>query len=384
MRAGALLLAVFVSACGAPTVAPDAGPVEADAGRYVPTESRLLGLNDVTWLLPLPTRDAGSGFPPATSMIPRASFDRISTTPGDVVTDLSRLELVGLRFDLCDRPTVAPCAEGSDGVLRLVLQPLFNDASAEDIAFHAFYPIPAADLGPVVDSLRAMARLQAVPRGSSLRVNTALGRDPLYTEALTGLVRRYARQERLFRLTLFGQLTTNSALIWVFRGLERRGAGFERIVIPDVRDLDQIALLFSSTEFQVRPQADAPGGFARLMNTSLFRAATPAEQREALETSAAIDNPTLHTAETVQCVSCHVTTTILEDRAMRAGVDPSSLLRRYRSSTFDLTPLGDPMARFRTMRALGWLQRAPLIAQRTVNETANVIDEIEARFPPAP
>ena len=53
----------------------------------------------------------------------------------------------------------------------------------------------------------------------------------------------------------------------------------------------------------------------------------------------------------------------------------------YRAPSFDLTPLGTQSARFRTLRALGYFVDTPLVAQRAVNETANVLDELERRYP---
>jgi hypothetical protein len=61
-----------------------------------------------------------------------------------------------------------------------------------------------------------------------------------------------------------------------------------------------------------------------------------------------------------------------------------ALSNRFTSTTFDLTPPGDAQVRFRTLRALGYLQKWPLVAQRAVNETASVLEEMEQRFPPAP
>lgn len=91
---------------------PDAGE-PFDAGSYTPIECRAgLGLNDATYLLPLWAPDAGSPFPTAEAMIPRVLFDRVSTTPGDVVADLSRLRIVAIRFDICNRSTTAPCRDG--------------------------------------------------------------------------------------------------------------------------------------------------------------------------------------------------------------------------------------------------------------------------------
>lgn len=379
-----ILLAVLVVGCSPmPLPMVDAGE-PFDAGSYTPVEARRLGLNDATYLLPLSSPDAGSGFPSAEAMIPRVLFDRVSTTPGDVITDLSRLRIVALRFDICDRATTAPCAETADGVIRLVLQPTFNDGSVEDVAFHAFYPVPRNEVYEAVDTLRALARLQNVPTGSALRVNRAFGADAEFTSKLAAFVRRYAVAARIFRLTLFGQMTNRAALIWVFRGMEKRGAGFVRIEIPDLMEIDQVSLLFSATEFQTMPQADEPKGFSRAMSLRSFMDGTAAEKREALESLVASDNPTLNTADTIQCITCHVSTTILPERAMVAGVDVTTLAGRYTSTQFDLTPIGDVALRFRTLRALGYLRNTPLVAQRTVNETANVIGELEVRYPPAP
>ena len=93
--------------------------------------------------------------------------------------------------------------------------------------------------------------------------------------------------------------------------------------------------------------------------------------------------PTVATELGVACVTCHVTTTVMADRLSIANVSAGTLTSRFTSTQFDLTPLGEDSARFRTLRALGWIRSSPLVAQRTVNETANVIAEIEARFPPA-
>lgn len=374
-------LVVFTGCSGAPS-SQDGG---ADGGTYIPVEKRQLGLNDVTMLLPLQSIDAGyAPMPSPIAMVPFDLFDRLSTDPGDVITDINRLRIVALRFDICDRSKPEPCAPGANGIMRVVLQPLQRDGTADDVAFHAFYPVPAAEVPELVDTLRALARLQDVPVGSALKVNTAWRTNPEYTEKLSALVARYASTTKIVRLTLFGQLTMNAALVWVFRGVEKRGAGFERITIPAIKQEDQQTLLFSGSSFTAMPIADAPTGFVRVMSETDFRTSTPAQQLEALESLAASDNPKLNTADTVQCVTCHVATTIIGDRAQTAGVQLSSLQSAYKAPQFDLTPLGDASTRFLTLRALGWLRNKPLVAMRAVHESANVVEEMEARFPPAP
>ncbi len=378
-RAVLALAGLLLAACGGAGT-PDAG---LDASVYVPTQTRALGLNDVTLLLPLEPLDAGSPFPAAEALLPLVIFDRLTTLPGDVLTELRRLRVVAVRFDACDRSAVGECPADAPGSFRLVLQPVLSGGATEDIALHAFFPVPRAEVPVVVERLRALAALQDVPVGRALQVNEAFGSSSAYRAGWGALLAPYATAARLTRLTLFGQLTRNAALIWVFRGQQLEGGVFVPIRIPDVQDTGQQVLLSGGSSYDVVPVADAPAGFSLAIADTTFRAASTTAQREALEGLAAVDNPLLHTADTTQCVSCHVTTTVLPVRAEDAGVPLETLGTRYTSSRFDLTPLGEPWLRFRTLRALGYLGTSPLVSQRVVNESANVVEELERRFPPA-
>lgn len=371
-------LVLVFSACATPST-PDAS-VE-DAG-YVPTQTRLLGLNDVTVLLPLEALDAGTTFPTPVELIPFSTFDRLTSAMPRVVTDLGRLRVLGVRFDICDRAQPVPCEESADGVFRLVLQPVFGaPPRVEDVTFHAFYAVPRAEVPQVVDELRALAVLQDVPRGAALQVNTSA----TYRQGLGALVARYAKGTRLHRLTMFGQESDRAALIWIFRGEERASASapLAPIQIPGINQTSQEVLLFGGDSYTLTPVADFPAGFSRVVMDSTFRSSTPAEQLESVRSLLAVDNPTLHTANTVQCASCHLSTTVLAPRAADAGIDVTTLAERFSSSTFELTPLGNPAARFRTLRALGYFNDQPLISQRVVNETVLVLDELESRYPVA-
>lgn len=255
-----LAMLIGLSAC-TPASTSDAG---VDGG-FVPTHARVLGLNDVTFLLPLESLDAGSPFPNPFEVIPFASFDRLSNGAPVVRTELARLRVLAVRFDLCDRAAPLPCAEDAEGVFRLVLQPVYGvPARVEDVAFHAFFPVPRAEVPEVVDQLRALAQLQDVPRNAALQVNTAFGSNDAYREQLGALVSRYAKATALYRLTLFGQETERAAIVWIFRGEERSGSGgLGPIELPSGLGTSQEVLLFGGDSYQVTPLADVPPGFAR-------------------------------------------------------------------------------------------------------------------------
>ena len=58
------------------------------------------------------------------------------------------------------------------GVFRLVLQPVYGaPPKVEDVALHAFFGVPRAEVPQVVDELRALAAQQDLPRAAALQVN---------------------------------------------------------------------------------------------------------------------------------------------------------------------------------------------------------------------
>jgi hypothetical protein len=366
----------LLAACGAGST-PD----------HVPSESQPLGLNDVSMLVPLPPA-GGTTLARMTEgdgLVPRALFDRLVTGPGDVIDAYEDFHLVAIRFDLCDRVAAGPCPE-DDGRLRLVFQPMHGaPLEANDVGLHAFYPIPKAELGSVIDELRALAAIAGTPTTAALGVSPPLlAGNTAYATRLRALVIAYAASDRLTRLTLFAQDAMAAALIWAFRGEELRGGSFARIEIPDVAVMQQRTVLSGSdTTYNTSPVADAPAGFMLALASDRFAGATPAERMVALESLATVQNPEQHGADTVQCVACHVSTFLTARRAAVAGVDPRAIAGTF-EAPYDLSTTGGiSSTNDRALRAFGWVRREPAISQRVVNDTAQVLVEIADRFPPA-
>jgi hypothetical protein len=354
----ALIFAALFTACTAPS--EEAPPV--------PVEARTLGMNDVTMLLPLPAspeemttllRMDGSGDTGGAALVPRALYERLVTGPGDVINRYEDFHIVALRFDLCDRVQPGPCPEDADGRLRVVLQPLASGRGhTEDVALHAFYPIPGGELRGVVDELRVLGGIQGEPRTSPLKVSPALTGSARveYAGRLRRLVTRYAREDRLLRLTLFAQHAFAAALNWAFRGVERRGDGFADMLIPGVQAPAQRAILLGGEiSYDVTPIVDAPPGLALALAGQRFQAASLQDRSRALSALAAVESPAAHSAETVQCVACHVSTFLSARRARTAGVVLLDIEGRYRSS-YDLSvAAGVSAGNERSLRALGWI-----------------------------
>src|SRR5262249_9257492 len=168
---------------------------------------------------------------------------------------------------------------------------------------------------------------------------------------------------------------------WICRGVDVTAGAAARIAIPGTGATEQTILLAGGdTIYTPAPLVDAPQGFALAINGALFGAATAGERMRALEALAGIQNPARHDAGDVQCVSCHVATFLTARRAQLAGVDPAALAGAYASpyaTAVDSIAGRDD----RVLRGIGWASRFPAISQRVANDTAQVLADLERRFP---
>lgn len=360
-----------------------------------PEAVRPLGVNDVSILLPLPGDlrtpvIAGLGDPDRV-LIDRGWFDALVTTHGDIgartggAIAFEDFQVVAVRFDLCDRSAIGPCPPDVPGRLRLVLQPLYVRAGApfaHDVALHAFYPIPAAELASVVGELRRLSRLRSLPVDAPLSVSPAAAAgDTRYLDGVRGLLLRYARAADLVRLTVVGQVADSAAFAWIFRGLDRADDELVPIIIPGVAATQQtVQLAGGDTVYRTEPIADAPAGFALTVNGPRFRAASSEQRRASLAALVEVQNPLLHDTVDTQCIACHLATYLTVRRAATSGLVADALPGWFaspRARAAGTIVERDP----RVVRAFGWAGNVPAISQRVANDTAQVLSEIEARYP---
>jgi hypothetical protein len=288
------------------------------------------------------------------------------------------LQLVAVRFELCDRNRPGPCSETEDGRLRLVLQPYSSLSGFDDVGLHAFFSIPAAEIPAVVSDLRALARIQSAPLTAPLDVNPALAAGNVaYADALRALVRRIAGEQSFVRLTFNAQPSQASAVRWVLRGVEIRDGALTDVVIPGIAGSTE-GVVTSGRGFAADPVSNTPEGMAEVMPDRSFDTASEERKRELIAVLAAAENPNVSATDTVSCVACHVTTQLAHIRTTPEFA--ATITGRYTSS-YDLTVLGALRTK-RTLRALGWMHRDMIISQRVVNDTAQLLLELQERFPP--
>ncbi|MBL8783366.1 MAG: hypothetical protein JNJ59_00585, partial [Deltaproteobacteria bacterium] len=347
-----------------------------------------LGLNDVTFLLPLPASVTASPLD-GPAMLPTNLFTRLVTGPGDILATRADFVVVAVRFDLCDRLASVPCAPGSDPVLRVVLQPFVPGVRAtRDVAVHVFFAIDVSEAGDLVLALRDLAALGATvdprptrPLTRPLEVNPLLAdATSPYARDFVALVTRYADPAQLIRMTTFGQVGFESQR-WHMRGLVGNPAaadGFADIVIPGLGASTQEVRKQGPSTYVATPFADSPPGFGLALDATAFLAASASARSDALAALSATDHPLATVAETIPCMTCHASTFIADQRGLTVSLDPASFPGRF-ASRFDLAPLGTRHGF--TLRALGYFNDAPLVSRRVAAESAEVVEEIEAAFP---
>jgi hypothetical protein len=354
-----------------------------------------LEMNDVTILTPLPS----SGDMPVlmfgseladdgTALLPRALFDRLVTNSAGGSPVLGErtyaaLQLIAVRFDLCDRHLPGECPVDEDARLRLVFQPVSSlRGEVQDVGFHAFFAIRTDEIADALAALRALAKL-APPHLGPLVVSPALSADDSgpYAKGLRALVKRFGGEGRLVRLTMLAQPEISAQVRWTLRGIERHGSTLvDMTIVGSTVTTEEVAL--AGVGFDVLPATDLPAGLMTAISATRFSEADQATKLQAMGAFAAVENPLTHTQETIPCVGCHVSTHLTYARAPSVAFDLASVPGRYTSS-YDLSVSGGMSTMSTSVRALGYLLKTPLISQRVVNETAQVLTEIGKRYPVA-
>ena len=111
-----------------------------------------------------------------------------------------------------------------------------------------------------------------------------------------------------------------------------------------------------------------------------FAAASTSEQTLALDALAQTDNPLIHVPNTLPCASCHIATIVLAARAKTSGIDPETLPSRFETSFDTSVAAGKSAENPVILRGLGCRGVLVAISRRVVNETAQALLEINARF----
>lgn len=349
-----------------------------------------LQLNDVSILFPLPAADGLDDLAaPAASgnRGPLLSVERYNRVPKLHVFQTPEetyglLRVVALRIDPCF-VTGSECRRQ----IRLTMQPVVYDeiqevVRADDAALHLFYDLSTEDFGRLLGELRLAAAVSDVSTAGPLRVHPILAAEGLrgpFTQSLRATILRYAGADNLTRLT-FMQLQNFNVNEWVFGSFNLQDGELVPIDIIDAGSQRQrfINVFLENEEDFVASVDPLPLGaddVSLLFNSNNARAASEDAIATAERAALRIENPNVHTTESVSCVACHTATQARLWTERSLGRDTRNHPDRYVSEQ-DLTLTSETTRIPGSLRAFGYLHQKAAISQRTVNETAAVVGNL--------
>ncbi len=383
----ALSLVLVLASCSSTVTPTPAPPVEADAA-VPPTAGAALGLSDVSVLVPIPESPAAKGALGPTDagakgvLLPQDVYDKVpkfGVKPAQGL-DYGRMRAVGIRFDGC-----FPGRNGCEAQVRLVMQPITDTGRTLDSALHLFYRLEEAELPRVVEELRRMRTLAPEVKDAPLDVHAGLlaqGLEGPYGKALHALVLKVAGEQNLTRMTFFLRAPPKQEE-WFFGGFDRESGQMIQMDIVGVGKANQRVDRPATAEgytYQLTPSPKIPEDMNVLLTSEAAKAATPEARAAALAAIARIENPTKYGPDELACAGCHVATFVREATKGSFGLDLSTLPDAFKS-TRDLTRRGEATTSVSSLRAFGYFDAKAMIANRVVNESAAVVDDLERRFP---
>ncbi len=362
---------------------------------------------DVSILLPLPKANADESLAATArgkggdELVPATAF-KIAGAPGQKVLNETFyfdhggariqtpekerpiLRLTAVRVDPCGR--VAPTDPESRCVpeVRLVFQPVLANVAgkfeAADGAIHAFYRVTLGELQAFTRALFDARNASGGFAYRTLGVHPTLAKEGLtgdFAKVLFAQVRKVCGAENLERVT-FLQRTNAREPVWAFgvASVTNKQAKVQKIASTDATLQSIEGPGFNSPMHLtnlVDPDARAPEtGSADKIGAILdTRTTSPAAQLEALNASVRIDNPTLHSPETMACVECHVASgarksLLAAQPALKARIDPANVF------SAPMTTRHVASKDVGNLHSFSWKGSDIGISDRAANESANV------------
>jgi hypothetical protein len=400
------------AACApAPTAEVDADESAQTAQRPPDLRPELAQVNDVSILYPLAKTAAelaghlAAGAPAlGGELFPKAVYEKGVGVPGTLQTGgtpaappHAGLRLVAARFDPCFA-AIGPTDDAScQNQVRLVFQTVKVETGADDSAVHVFYSLTRERLKDAVQDVIAARRTGGDDRLGALGPHPLMKSEGLgggTAKAINAILLRYAGAENLTRFTVF----TNSGLgtAWNFTGFDVAGSNLSRMKVPNVPESAPMVAFFAgfragelSGEPPFTPAAAGakPEDNMQLLGNGTWaaRASVAAEKRQAaFDATVRIENPDLHSPDTVDCASCHAA----EPARRLVGEKKLGLSLKDRASAFVASTEFVPAADMRAtsvdasgidVHMFSYKGKVASVHQRTINESAAVVAYLNAK-----
>lgn len=390
----------------APTTPAPVRPVvepQPPIGSFTPVVST----NDVSILYPLPEAGTAADYVPASEttnhgeLLPRAALDvvlgssgRLEKTDGLHPSGYDALRLVSLRLDPCSARGNAGC----HAEVRAVFQALYQKTqatpedpqvglAATDGGVHVMYDVPDDELVSMTKEILTLRKIGGDPTSDTLAPHPLLvsqGMSGSFAAGLRRIVRFHLGADRATRITFFDHNFNRESDGWTFGVFDRAGSTFVAANIPVTKEKNQ--MVSGSPNVGTLANTFVDGGDTGTVDrvdalVSYERArsgqpATPAMQ-SAMAAALRVQNPTVHSAETMDCANCH-----LAEGARRIGEDTFGLSTASAFQHARSLAHVDERTSVTNLHAFGYLHRQVSIMQRTANESVIVAERLEGKVAP--
>lgn len=375
-------------------------------GCFLRAQTQHLGLNDVSILLPLPkSMEEMNQFlsPVSHQLLPPSVFKFLPILTPELNQEKNyqnHLKVIAIRFDPCFAEGLSPV--GCLSQIRLVWQPIVfktnpgtgvNTPSTLDTAVHTFYNIASADWKNLLAEVKKISTTDAK---AALQIHPTLHAerfDGPYWAELKKIVLKYAGEKNLIRATV---MTVRADRVWGFQGVDYNSAEgrWGQIEIPTLKSPNHPSAKIVNQAFFIQPESllnlmEFKGGVTLMetSNTTWFRflsdsvkfrdTATEDEIKTAINIAFKLENPGQHNPGTVDCVSCHLAQTVRlwGENNFAKSWDFNKIFKQdqYTNSTMNLTNTSVNPSFVNRMRAFGYFKDEPIVSQRLINETAEIV-----------
>jgi hypothetical protein len=362
--------------------AGDASEPEPDAG------TRLLGVNDVSYLFPLPAENeqdqllalsaAGEHGVLLTRTLYDTHVERLWEGPS-IEMGYDWCRVTAMRLDPCGGQTTIDDPASCVPEVRLSVQPTGGGGSMIDAAIHLIYQLPRAELDAMLEELLALKSsseldVQPLPLGPHpIMVEQGLG--GAFATGVQQTILAHVGVERLVKLTFMdrGRNSDN----WRLHLVERSGDAFAPAIIPATgtedtqQGVDEVGGeggRFTS----VHPVDDSVGYPSDLLDSTLATGLAAAQKRAALDRLATFEDPTRFSSLNLDCGSCHVNTNArgFYEQLFTLSAAPSFVPPPGQN----VERHDDSELRGNVLLSFGYFTDRLVVSQRVINESARVAD----------
>lgn len=321
-------------------------------------------------------------------LLPRYVYDQLPMLGGGFSNAQlhAAFRVVGLRIDPCFPGNVpeAQCRRQ----IRMVWQPIREGnqgmVGTVDVALHTFHDLTPSEFSKLTTALLKLKHDAGVStQGRPLGVHPALAQQGLAGAYMNGLARvilSLAGERNLTRIT-FMQLMA-AGMLWEFGGFDITAPGkleAMRVARVDAFSQDYKNGSMPPVQFLNGGATPEPKGTDTI--NMIIRDSRPIKPHhgpqisEEVKSAFRIENPRIHTPDTVDCVSCHIAQPA-RLWAIKAFADLNLEQQHqawiYRAKGYDLTNTSTRPAQTNIMHGLGYFGTMVAVSQRTINESAEV------------